>query len=186
MIRKLMILVMSCLVLTMVACSDEDAKKQADEQQPAEIPPLPVEVISIKKENIPIWLEYTGKTEASKRIEVRARVSGRLEKVLFKEGEYVAEGQHLFVIEKASYETAVDQAKARLEGDMASLKLAKADVARYQPLVDEGLAPRVTLEQNEARANELKATIKSDNASIQVPGYPRGTCTCSLKDQKTD
>ncbi len=98
----------------------------------------------------------------------------------------MAEGQHLFVIEKASYETAVDQAKARLEGDMASLKLAKADVARYQPLVDEGLAPRVTLEQNEARANELKATIKSDNASIQVPGYPRGTCTCSLKDQKTD
>jgi len=60
----------------------------------------------------------------------------------------------------------VAQAKARKEADQASLKLAVADVERYRPLVAEGLAPRVTIEQNEARVAELKAAIKSDQAAV--------------------
>lgn len=150
-------------------CSDEkkeQAQKLAEQQRQAP-PPLPVEVVTVNKEKIPIWIEYTGKTEASQRVEVRARVSGRLEEVLFMEGEKVEKGQKLFVIEKAVYEAAVAKAKARRESDRASLKLAEADVARYKPLIAEGLAPRVTLEQNEARAQELIAAIKADQAAVE-------------------
>ncbi|MFT5728269.1 MAG: RND family efflux transporter MFP subunit [Desulforhopalus sp.] len=153
------ILVAGCFLLS--GCSEE--KKPTERPAP---PPIPVNVVTAAKENVPIWIEYTGKTEASQRVEVRARVSGKLEEILFNEGDQVEKGQKLFVIEKSSYEAAVTQEKAKKEADQASLKLAMADVERYRPLVAEGLAPRVTLEQNEARVAELEAAIKADQASV--------------------
>lgn len=155
------ILVAGCFLFS--GCSEDKKKQQAERPAP---PPIPVNVVTAAKENVPIWIEYTGKTEASQRVEVRARVAGKLEETLFNEGDQVEKGQKLFVIEKSSYEAAVTQAKARKEADQASLKLAMADVERYRPLVAEGLAPRVTLEQNEARVAELEAAIKADQASV--------------------
>jgi RND family efflux transporter MFP subunit len=121
----------------------------------------------VKKEPVPIWVEYTGKTAASKRIEVRARVAGILEKVLFTEGAFVEKGQKLFEIEKDTYEQALHQAQAKREMDQATLDLALADVKRYEPLVEEGLAPRATLEQYMAKRNELIALVKADEAAIR-------------------
>ncbi|MFT5702545.1 MAG: RND family efflux transporter MFP subunit [Desulforhopalus sp.] len=147
----------------LVGCSGEKEEQQKTRLAP---PPIPVNVVTAAIENVPIWIEYTGKTEASQRVDVRARVAGKLEQVLFQEGDQVEKGQKLFVIEKTTYEAAVDQARAKKESDEASLKLAKADVERYRPLVAEGLAPRVTLEQNEARVGELDAAIKADQAAL--------------------
>ncbi len=139
-------------------------------QEPAakkEPPPLSVETITVHKEPVPIQLEYTGKTEAVKRVEVRARVAGTLEKILFTEGDHVEQGQRLFTIEQTAYQAALDQALAKRELDNASLRLAKADVARYRPLVAEDLAPRVTLEQYQAKEAELRAKIKADEAAVR-------------------
>jgi RND family efflux transporter MFP subunit len=144
-------------------CSEEKGKQPTERPAP---PPIKVNVVKAAIENVPIWIEYTGKTEASQRVEVRARVAGKLEETLFNEGDKVEKGQKLFVIEKSSYEAAVAQARAKKEADQASLGLAMADVERYKPLVAEGLAPRVTLEQNEARVAELKAAIKADQAAL--------------------
>ncbi len=155
------VLVAGCFLFS--GCSEDKKKQQAERPAP---PPIPVNVVTAAKENVPIWIEYTGKTEASQRVEVRARVAGKLEETLFNEGDQVEKGQKLFVIEKSSYEAVVAQARAKKEADEASLKLAMADVERYRPLVAEGLAPRVTLEQNEARVAELEAAIKADQATV--------------------
>lgn len=165
MIRPLLLLTVALLSLTCAGCSDEKKEQQA--QQPKEAPPLAVETIIIKKETAPIWLEYTSKTEATQRIVVRARVSGRLEQVLFNEGDIVERDEKLFVIEKDSYEAEVARSKAVLQRDQASLTLAIADVERYKPLVAEGLAPRATLEQYIAKQSELEATILADKAAIR-------------------
>lgn len=151
--------------LALFACSSD--KKEQHETTKQAPPPLPVETITVQKEPIPIWLEYTGKTEATQRIEVRARVSGTLEEVLFNDGDFVEKGQKLFVIEKTAYQASLDQAQAVLEQDIASLNLAISDVERYKPLVAKDLAPRATLDQYVAKANELRARIKSDQAVIR-------------------
>jgi RND family efflux transporter MFP subunit len=164
MLRKALVLFL--LLPGLCGCLNEK-QKQAPKK---EAPPLAVETITIHKQPVPIWLEYTGKTEATKRVEVRARVAGTLEKVLFTEGDQVEQGQKLFAIEKASYQAALDQALARRELDRASLRLALADVARYKPLVAEDLAPRATLEQYQAKAAELQAKIKADEAAIREAG----------------
>ena len=153
------------LLLTMSALffSACDEEKKIVQKAP---PPLHVEIISVEKRNYPIWLEYTGMTKASSDQEIRARVSGRLEKIFFKDGAYVKKGDKLFLIEQATYKSNLQSTKAKKRQDEASLKLAKADVERYKPLVEDGLAPRATLEQNEARYGELMATISADEAAI--------------------
>ncbi len=168
MLHKLTCLTVAVIFGLFSGCSGDSEKTSSEKQQKKDgPPPLPVEVVTVKQEKVPIWIEYTGKTEASKRIEVRARVSGTLEEVFFKEGDYIEKGKKLFTVEKASYEAAVAQARAKHEGDQASLKLAQADVARYKPLVAEGLAPRITLEQHQVRTMELTALIKADQAVIK-------------------
>ena len=95
--RKIVLMLLAvAFTITQTGCSDSKKKQQA--ATPPEPPPLAVDMIVVKKEPIPIWLEYTGKTEASKRIEVRARVAGILEKLLFTEGAFVEKGQKLFEI----------------------------------------------------------------------------------------
>lgn len=134
---------------------------------PNVLPPLKVETVTVKKEKLPLWVQFTGMTKASSDQEIRARVSGRLQKVYFKDGAYVNEGDKLFLIEQAEYKSNLRSARAKKEKDLASLALAKADVERYRPLVKDGLAPRATLEQYESRYNELVAAIESDDAAIQ-------------------
>ena len=162
---RLFTLVCFALSLFLSSCS-EDKKEEAAVEKKAP-PPLPVEVITVNDESVPLWISFTGRTEATKRVEVRARISGRLDQVLFTEGDYVEEGDTLFVIEKDTYEAALAQAQAQLQMNQASLKLARADVERYKPLVAEDLAPRAQLEQYEAREAELTAAIKANEASIQ-------------------
>jgi RND family efflux transporter MFP subunit len=130
-------------------------------------PPLSVEVVTVHKKNFPLWMQYTGMTKASSDQEIRARVSGRLQRIYFKDGAYVKKGERLFLIEQSEYKSNLLSAKAKKQQDEASLELAKADVERYKPLVEEGLAPRATLEQHEARKSELIAAIAADEAAIQ-------------------
>ena len=147
--------------LLFVGCSQEEKAKVNKE-----IPPLLVNIITVKKEPVPIWKRYTGITKASSRQEVRARVSGVLQAKYFKDGEIVKKGDNLFKIEQSEYLTVLHASKAQKAQNIASLKLAVADVARYQPLVDEGLAPRATLEQYKAKTAQLKAAIAGDTAQI--------------------
>ena len=149
-------------ILLLSACSDE-------KQQPIkkEIPPLAVNTITVKKMPVPIWKQYTGMTKASSQQEVKARVPGVLKKIYFKDGATVVKGQKLFMIEQDQYIAARDAAKAKKAQDEASLRLAQADVARYEPLVKEGLAPRATLEQYQAQRAGLKAAIAGDIAEIK-------------------
>ena len=148
--------------LLLVACSNEKPI-----QVKKEIPPLPVNIIIMKKEAVPIWKQYTGMTKASSEQDVKARVSGILEEIYFKDGEYVTKGQKLFKIQQSEYLAILNAAKAQKQQHQASLALATADVNRYAPLVKEGLAPRATLEQYQAQRASLKAAIAGDRAKIQ-------------------
>lgn len=145
------------------ACSEEKTTQQVA----VKAPPLSVNTITVKKEPLAIWKDYTGTTKASSDQEVRARVTGTLKEIYFKDGQSVTKGQKLFMIEQDEYIAALDAAKAKKAQDEASLKLADADVARYEPLVKEGLAPRATLEQYQAQQGGLKAIIAGDIAQIK-------------------
>jgi RND family efflux transporter MFP subunit len=93
-------------------------------------------------------------------------VAGELQEIYFKAGESVKKGQKLFKIDDRAYKAILSQKKASLQKDRANLNLAIANVKRYKPLVQKGLAAREKLDELVANQKQLQAIINADNATI--------------------
>lgn len=122
---------------------------------------MPVEVATPVLEKITEWDEYTGRFEASNRVEVRARVSGFLESVNFEDGQMVNKGDVLFTIDNRPYKIALDQATADLGQAKASLTTAQDNFDRVKSLRESGA---VSIEEYDRR----KQALEFARASIQL------------------
>ena len=98
-------------------------------------PPPPVTVSKPIQKSITEWDEYTGRFVPVATVEVRARVSGFIESIHFKDGQIVKKDDLLFVIDQRPYQIAVEQAKADLERARSKYDIATSDVDRATPLV---------------------------------------------------
>ncbi len=162
---KKSILQISILFLIILFSGCEESKTK--EKQVVKTTPLKVEVHTLKKQTYPIWVEFSGKTEAFKNVSITSRVTGELQKRYFEAGEEVKKDQLLFKIDDTKYKSIVEQKKATLEKDKASLNLAIANVNRYAPLVEKGLAPKEKLDQLIAEQKQLKAVVDADIAALK-------------------
>lgn len=127
---------------------------------------MPVEVSSPLVEKITEWDEYTGRFEASNRVEVRARVSGFLESVNFVDGQMVNKGDVLFTIDDRPFKIALDQANGDLSQAQASLKTAQDNFERVESLRESGA---VSIEEYARRKQALeyaKASIQLSQARV--------------------
>ena len=107
-------------------------------------PDLPTVVIApALKKDVEIYGEYVGRVRAQQFVEVRARVEGYLEKMLFAEGTYVKKNQVLFVINQDQYKAKVDKARAQLKKDEAQAQKAKRDLERIRPLYEQNAASKI-------------------------------------------
>ncbi|MEA3023678.1 MAG: rane fusion protein multidrug efflux system, partial [Alphaproteobacteria bacterium] len=103
----------------------------AHAQQPQVIP---VGVVKAERKPIAATLDFVGRVEAINRVEVRARVTGFLEEVLFKEGDLIKEGAPLYRIEQGLFKAAVEQAQGALERSKAAKALTVIQLQRAQDL----------------------------------------------------
>jgi RND family efflux transporter MFP subunit len=108
--------------------------------------------------------EYTGQTEASEIVEIRARVFGYLKSIEFKDGDFVKEGQTLFTIEPDEYEAIHQQSLSRIDLNAANLALAKAKHARNESLVKTGAVTREEYEETLAAVLSSEAAITAAKA----------------------
>ena len=105
----------------------------ADAQAPT---PVTVGVVKAERSAITRTQTFVGRVEAVNRVEVRARVTGYLEEVLFKEGEPVKAGAPLYRIEHGLFQAAVEQAQGALERSKAAQVLTQIQLQRAQDLMD--------------------------------------------------
>src|SRR6202521_5637359 len=133
-------------------------------------PPAAVTVGVVKAEHRPIekTLDFVGRAEAVNRVEIRARVQGFLEAVLFKEGDPIKEGDPLYRIEKGLFQAAVEQAEGALARSKASKTLTEAQLARAEDLLAKGAGTQVARDQAFAADEQAKGQILSDEASLQT------------------
>src|SRR5438105_6732249 len=96
--------------------------------------PVPVGTVTAEKRSVAKALDFVGRVEAINRVDVRARVKGYLEAVLFKEGDLVSEGAPLYRIEKGLFQAAVEQAQGALETSKAQYELAGKNRKRQEEL----------------------------------------------------
>ncbi len=100
------------------------------------MPAMPVNVRVVALTTVPITVESVGQAEGSKEVEIRARVSGLVERRVFAEGERVKPGALMYQIERAPFEIALQQARANLGQRTAELEQARREALRLKPLAE--------------------------------------------------
>jgi RND family efflux transporter MFP subunit len=131
-------------------------------------PPPQVGVVHPVARTVTDFEIFTGRTEAASRVELRARVTGYLDKVSFKEGAEVKQGDVLFEIDPRPYQAQLDQAQGQVLLNETSLKLAKATYERDQALAKQGAVTQQQLDQDKAAVDEALARIKAAQLSLET------------------
>jgi multidrug efflux system membrane fusion protein len=129
---------------------------------------VPVTVALAAKQDLPIYLTGLGAVQASFTVGIRPQVDGKLEQVLFKEGEHVHKGDVLAKIDPRLYQAALDQAKAKRAQDEAQLISAQKDLSRSRTLVDKSFQTQQVVDQQQAKVDQLIASIDADRAAIET------------------
>jgi RND family efflux transporter MFP subunit len=130
--------------------------------------PIPEVVVSRPlARTIPRWDEYTGRFEALKQVEVRARVSGALEKINFTDGQFVKVGDVLFVIDQRPYQIAVDSARAELVRAQAQAAMSARDYGRAQEMTQGRTITVRDVDQRRASNEIAKAQVLSADAALR-------------------
>lgn len=161
-LRPAPILAAILAIAVLTACDNQSAAK------PQEPPPLPVVVASPLVKRIAEWDEYTGRFEAVEMVEVRARVSGYLQSVHFRDGQNVDAGQLLFVIDSRPFEAAVERAKAEVQRASTRVDLTKTELARYEKLIGSSTVSQEAYDVRRQNARDAEAQLASARATLRA------------------
>ena len=188
--RRRALLVSVALLAATSGCEKTMGAKAGTKAAAAPPPPPDVVIATVEQREVSIARDFTARTEAVPTVEIRARISGVLEDVLFKEGTEVKQGQTLFVIQRAEYQAAretaraqlskaqadltrardasvVDRAKAQLAQRQADLEKARQDVARYRPLAEARAIPQQDLDTSLAAEKVADAAVATFQAQLK-------------------
>jgi membrane fusion protein, multidrug efflux system len=161
-----------------LALSGCDRQVQATAPQAA--PVAPVSAVAALRESVPTELRVVGTVEASAIVQVKSQIAGQLETVNFSEGQNVARGDLLFVIDQRPYQEAlrqaeaavnrdraiIAQAEAALARDTAQARFAESDAARYTELSKAGVVSRSQSDQSRSQADATREAARASEASI--------------------
>jgi membrane fusion protein, multidrug efflux system len=115
---------------------------------------------------LPVYVRGIGRVDPFNAVELKSRVDGQIDRVLFTEGEEVKPGQALLEIDPRPYQAAVTQAEGQLARDQAQLQAARADLDRSTALVQKGFATHQSYDQQSSLVGQFTAAIKTDQATL--------------------
>jgi RND family efflux transporter MFP subunit len=150
--------------LALAACDQSGPQTAA---APAPPPPPQVTVAKPVAKNVVDHDEYVGRFEAVDAVEIRARVSGYLDGIHFKDGQMVKKGDLLFTIDRRPFELELEQAKANLAQTKANLAFAETDLARGKDLVGRDVISRQTFDQRTQTKRVAEANVLAQEAAVR-------------------
>ena len=125
---------------------------------------VPVTVAPVEKTDFPVYLNGLGTVQGFNTVVVRTRVDGQIDKIAFKEGQLVNQGDLLAEIDPRPYQAILDQAKAKKSQDEANLANANLDLQRYTKLGE--FATRQQTDTQRSTVAQLTAQVAADDAAI--------------------
>src|SRR6516225_314879 len=165
-------LIAACLVTLAAAGAGywywDQASGPALAAKPAARTGVPVSVAAVTRRDIPIYLSGLGNVQAFFTVGIHSQVDGKMQEVLFTEGQHVEKGDLLARIDPRLFQAALDQSKAKRMQDIALLGAAEKDLARSKTLVVQNVATQQLVDQQQARVDQLKASIAADEAAIET------------------
>ncbi len=152
-------LVLAAALVLLAAC---EKKPEA----PAGPPVLDVTVQPVVLQDVPIVVEFVGQTESSRQVEIRARVSGYLDRRLYTEGAFVRAGTSLFQLDRKPFEAALQAAKAEVAQRRAAHETAAANLKRIQPLAEKNAVSLKDRDDAVGQERSTAATLEAARANL--------------------
>ena len=143
--------------LILIGCSEPEQAIQ---------PTPEVSVMVAEPRDMPVFSEFVGKTVSSRRIEIRSRVEGFLEKRLYEEGTMVQEGDVMFQMDRKPFEAQLSAANAELAQQQARLTNAEANLARVKPLAEQNAVAQKELDDAISMFRSSAAAVEAANAKV--------------------
>lgn len=129
--------------------------------------PMPVPVIRVEPRTVQTWTDYSGRLAAVTQAEIRPQVSGRIEKVLFSEGQRVTAGQPLFQIDDRIYQAAVQAAEAAY--NLAKLERERAEKLKSSAAFSQGILDARKAQEATAQAQLTQARLNLEYTRVKAP-----------------
>jgi membrane fusion protein, multidrug efflux system len=161
-VRLLTLFAATVITASLAGCGD--GKQQ---QQQAAPPPPQVTVAKPTQRTLVDQDEYVGRFVAVNSVEIRARVSGYLDRVHFKDGQIVKQGDLLFTIDKRPFENALEQTRANLAQARANLAYTEADLQRAQSLVRDRTITEQLFDQRTQANKTARAQAQAQEAAVK-------------------
>lgn len=152
----------AAFAIAIAGCSDRSAAASGSALSPPE-----VGVVVVAPRTLPVPTELPGRIEASRVAQVRARVTGIVQRRLFVEGTDVKAGQALFLIDPAPYKAAIDSARASLAKAQANAQQAGALATRYKPLREANAISQQDFINATSAAAQAEADVAAARAAVQ-------------------
>jgi len=165
-----------CVMLPILAALLLSACDRGEKQVVAP-PAAKVTVVKTVAKDTPIIIEFVGKTASSRRVEIRSRVEGFLEKRLYTEGGMINSGDVLFEMDKKPFQAQLDAAKAELSQQQARMKTAKANLDRVEPLAKQNAVAKKELDDALGGFQTASAAVEAAKAKVVQAELDLGYCT---------
>jgi multidrug efflux system membrane fusion protein len=128
---------------------------------------MPVPVTKIVKKTLPVYLEYSARTESIGNVALVAKVSGYLKEQLTPDGADVKQGDLLYRIDPRDFQASLDQASAQAERDAASLEYLRSNLNRGSELAKSGFLAKDAFDQRGSNVRQGEAALAMDQAAIR-------------------
>ncbi|TIN31301.1 MAG: efflux RND transporter periplasmic adaptor subunit [Mesorhizobium sp.] len=129
---------------------------------------MPVPVVSVVKKTIPIYLDYAARTEPIRSITLQARIPGYLQEQTADDGVDVRQGDLLYKISPDDFQAALDQAKAQVQRDTATLDYARSNLGRGSELAKSGYLAKDGFDQRTSTLREAQASLALNQAAVHT------------------
>ena len=166
--KKILMIGASAIILTIAGTTMYKGSADAAPEAKVAAPAAPEAVIAtITEKPVQIWKDFSGRLQAVDYVEIRPEVSGKIQEIRFKDGQKVAKGDILLVIDPAPYQAAVDKAKADLQGAKNQSDLAQKDLGRAQDLVKTEAISKKIFDERQNGALVSKSAVESATAELK-------------------
>ena len=130
--------------------------------------PVPVRIVAVERRDLNVELKAIGTVIPAHTVNVQSQVSGVLQRIYFQEGHLVAKGQLLAQIDPAPFQVELAQAQGTQQQNMAQLRNAETELARYQLLFKQDSIAKQQVEQQQALVSQLKGQIQANQAQVDA------------------
>jgi membrane fusion protein (multidrug efflux system) len=156
---RLMLAVIAFATVFAAGCSKQVAP-------PAQRPVPEVSVVMVQPQTIPYVVSFVAQTESSRQVDIVARVSGFLDRIAYKEGDLVKDGQLLFQLDPKPFQAQLEAARGEMQAQKARFTTAEATLARVKPLAAQNALSQADLDKAQGEFDASKAAVFAAQAKV--------------------